>query len=96
MRKPAKFMRYAAARGAGRADDDRRELALLAEFTRCDSVASLAGAIAERLGRKARSRELIEEAGLAPKERLAADGTELTGRQQIRAKAGVASMAPRR
>jgi hypothetical protein len=42
-----------------------RDLAMLEEFSRCDSVASLAGAIAERLGRKARSEDLIAEAGLA-------------------------------
>jgi len=66
MRKPATSNRYAAARRGGtRADAERRELALLEEFNRSDSVAALAGAIAARLGRKARSEDLIAEAGLA-------------------------------
>ncbi len=70
MRKPGKSRRYVAARqGGGRTDDERRELALLAEFTRCDSVASLADAIAARLGRKGRSEDLIEEANLAASRR---------------------------
>jgi len=45
--------------------DDERELELLEEFTRCDSVASLAGVIAARLARNARPEDLIAEAGLA-------------------------------
>ena len=65
MRKPARFRSYAAARRSGtQADEERRELALLLEFTNSNSVASLAGAIAVRLGREARSDELIAEAGL--------------------------------
>jgi hypothetical protein len=65
MRKPAKSRQYVAARrSGGRAVDDRRELALLEEFTRCDSVDKLAGAISARLGRRARSDDLIAEAGL--------------------------------
>jgi hypothetical protein len=42
--------------------DDRRELALLAEFMRHDSVASLAGEIAERLGANVRGEDLIAAA----------------------------------
>jgi hypothetical protein len=65
MRKPARFRSYAAARQSGtRADDERRELQLLLEFTNSSSVASLAGAIAARLGRESRSEDLIVEAGL--------------------------------
>ena len=65
MRKPARFRSYAATRQSGtRADDERRELQLLLEFTNSGSVASLAGAIAARLGREARSEDLIVEAGL--------------------------------
>jgi hypothetical protein len=44
--------------------DERRELALLAEFMRHDSVVSLAGEIAERLGAKVRGNELIAAADL--------------------------------
>ena len=47
-----------------RTADERSELALLAEFMRADSVASLAGDIAERLGADARSDDLIAAAGL--------------------------------
>lgn len=47
--------------------DEDRESALLAEFMRHDSVASLAGAIAERLGGSARKDDLVVRAGLAPK-----------------------------
>lgn len=65
MQKPARFRSYAAARRSGRrADDEGRELALLIEFTNSHSVASLAGAIATRLGAEARSEDLISEAGL--------------------------------
>jgi hypothetical protein len=46
------------------ATDERRELALLAEFMRHDSVASLAREMAERLGPDARGKDLIAEAGL--------------------------------
>lgn len=44
--------------------DDARELALLAQFMRHDSVASLAGAIAQRLGGATRGGDLIAAAGL--------------------------------
>ncbi len=65
MRQPARFRSYAAARQSGtQADDERRELQLLLEFMSSSSVASLAGAIAARLGREARSEDLISEAGL--------------------------------
>ena len=47
-----------------RAADEERELALLAQFVRHDSVASLADAIAELTG--ARGGDLIAEAGLDP------------------------------
>jgi hypothetical protein len=46
------------------AADETSELALLAEFMRADSVASLAGHIAERLGAGARGDDLIAAAGL--------------------------------
>jgi hypothetical protein len=46
------------------ATDDRRELALLAEFMRHSSVVSLAGEIAERLGANARGEDLIAAADL--------------------------------
>jgi hypothetical protein len=48
-----------------RATEEERELALLAQFMRHDSVASLAKAIAERSG--ARSQDLIAAAGLDPR-----------------------------
>jgi hypothetical protein len=44
--------------------DEERELALLTQFMRCDSVASLANAIAERLGDSMRGGDLIVAAGL--------------------------------
>jgi hypothetical protein len=44
--------------------DEERELALLAQFMRCDSVASLANAIAERLGHSVQGGDLIVAAGL--------------------------------
>ena len=62
MRKPARSKDYVARR---RGADDERELKLLQEFTRCNSVAALAGAIAARLPRTARPEDLIAEAGLA-------------------------------
>jgi hypothetical protein len=46
------------------AHDESRELALLAEFMRARSVASLAGDIAERLGADVRGADLIAAAGL--------------------------------
>ena len=47
-------------------DDDRLELALLAEFMAHDSVASLAHAIAKRLGGKARAEDLMSAASVGP------------------------------
>jgi len=56
------------AKAAGRADLERpnegRELALLTEFMCADSVAALAGVIAQRLGAGARGDDLIAAAGL--------------------------------
>ena len=46
------------------AADEEGELALLAQFMRCDSVSSLANAIAERLGDSVRGGDLIVAAGL--------------------------------
>ncbi len=46
------------------AADEERELALLTLFMRHDSVASLANAIAERLGGRLRGGDLIAAAGL--------------------------------
>ena len=65
----------AAIQAARRAIHDR-ELALLEEFNRGHSVASLAEAIAARLGRKTRSEDLIAEAGLAaaPRDAPGRDG----------------------
>jgi hypothetical protein len=48
-----------------RAAEEKRELALLAQFMRHDSVASLADAIAELTG--VRGGDLIAEAGLDPR-----------------------------
>ena len=53
-----------AACAGSEATDERSELALLAEFMRNDSVASLAGDIAERLGADLRGCDLIAAAGL--------------------------------
>lgn len=51
--------------GGLRADaDEKGELALLAQFMRHVSVASLANAIAERLGGSVQGRDLIVAAGL--------------------------------
>jgi hypothetical protein len=47
-----------------RAADEQSELALLAEFMRHDSVAALAGAIAQRLGGAVRDEDLIAGANL--------------------------------
>jgi hypothetical protein len=49
-----------------RATEQENELALLAQFMRHDSVASLANAIAERTG-GVRSGDLIAAAGLDPR-----------------------------
>ena len=65
MRDPLKCKsRAAVPRGAARSADDDAELALLAEFIRHDTVASLAGAIAERLGDNGLDKELISDADL--------------------------------
>ena len=53
-----------AARPPAGVAEERNELALLAEFMRADSVASLAGDIAGRLGANARGDDLIAAAGL--------------------------------
>jgi hypothetical protein len=53
-----------AGRAPSKATDERSELALLAEFMRADSVAALAGDIAERLGADLRGDDLIAAAGL--------------------------------
>ena len=56
---------FAAARRAkGVAPCEQDEIALLAEFMRHGSVASLAGAIAKRLGGRARGADLIVRADL--------------------------------
>ena len=47
--------------------EEGSELVLLAEFMRADSVASLAGDIAERLGADLRGDDLIAAAGLGGK-----------------------------
>ena len=57
-------IRATAARKGRRAADEPNELALLAEFTRHDSVAALAGAIAQRLGGAVRDKDLIGGADL--------------------------------
>jgi hypothetical protein len=57
-------IRATAAREGSRAADVQTELALLAEFMRHDSVAALAGAIAERLGGTVREKDLIAGADL--------------------------------
>jgi hypothetical protein len=55
------------------AADETRELALLTQFMRHDSVASLAKAIAERLGGSVRGGDLIAAAGLSPRAAPTAD-----------------------
>jgi hypothetical protein len=60
---------HLARRASVEAADERSELALLAEFMRAESVASLASDIAERLGADARGDDLIAAAGLGGNER---------------------------
>ena len=75
--------------------EEESELALLAQFMRHDSVASLAEAIAERLGER-RGEDLIAAAGLDPR-RAAADpaaAAEYAGR--INAGAGLGARTGRR
>jgi hypothetical protein len=50
-----------------RTAEEERELALLAQFMRHDSVASLAEAIAARSGGSMQARDLIAAAGLSPR-----------------------------
>jgi hypothetical protein len=50
-----------------RTAEEERELALLAQFMRHDSVASLAKAIAERSGGSMQAGDLIAAAGLSPR-----------------------------
>jgi hypothetical protein len=65
MRNSSKCKRPPLSQRAGRgAADETRELALLAEFLRHDTVASLAGEIARRLGGEARDTDLIAGANL--------------------------------
>ena len=52
-----------------RTAEEERELALLAQFMRHDSVASLAKAIAARSGGSMRAGDLIAAAGLDPNRR---------------------------
>jgi hypothetical protein len=54
-------------RGADVVHREENEIALLAEFMRHDSVASLAGAIAARLGGETRQADLIARADLGPR-----------------------------
>ena len=57
-------IRANATRKASRTADEQSELALLAEFMRHDSVAALAGAMAERLGGTIHEKDLIAGADL--------------------------------
>jgi hypothetical protein len=50
-----------------RTAEEERELALLAQFMRHDSVASLAKAIAARSGGTRRAEDLVAAAGLGPR-----------------------------
>jgi hypothetical protein len=50
-----------------RTPEEERELALLAQFMRHDSVVSLAKAIAERSGGSMQAGDLIAAAGLSPR-----------------------------
>jgi hypothetical protein len=63
----AELKRRTADRSGGirsHAPDETRELVLLGEFMRHESVASLAGDIAQRLGADVRGEDLIAAAGL--------------------------------
>jgi hypothetical protein len=70
--RPADLARRASVEAA----NERSELALLAEFMRAESVASLASDIAERLGADARGDDLIAAAALAGVS-AAADAAEI-------------------
>jgi hypothetical protein len=59
-----------AGQAGSKATDETSEFALLAEFMRNDSVAALAGDIAERLGADARGDDLIAAAGLGGSRRV--------------------------
>ena len=61
---------------------EKSELELLAEFMRHDSVASLAGDIAERLGVDVRGDDLIAAAGLGGSRGRAASGKERRGAER--------------
>ncbi|MBV9287874.1 MAG: hypothetical protein JO288_08620 [Hyphomicrobiales bacterium] len=61
---PKRSVRARRRNGGG---EDERERALLAEFLRHRDVASLAGAIARRLGGGVRETDLIAGAGLEPR-----------------------------
>jgi hypothetical protein len=60
-----------AGRTGSKPTDERRELALLDEFMRHKSVASLASDIADRLGADGRGEDLIAAAGLGANRREA-------------------------
>ena len=67
MQKRSREASLSTPRSADASHRDENEIALLAEFMRHDSVASLAGAIAARLGGKARQADLIARADLDPR-----------------------------
>ena len=68
MQKRSRLETFASApRAEDVAQGEENEIALLAEFMRHDLVASLAGAIAARLGGKARQADLIARADLDPR-----------------------------
>jgi hypothetical protein len=70
--------------------DERRELELLAEFMRHDSVSSLAGEIAGRLGANVRSDDLIAQADLDSKaEPSIAAAMRKAGQRDLRRQAEV-------
>jgi hypothetical protein len=77
---------------AREAIDETSELALLAEFMCADTVASLAGHIAERLGAGAQSDDLIVAAGLGrdrPAERSGDWGWRSRGSARIHSQRGL-------
>jgi hypothetical protein len=86
MQNSVKRTRLSASRGKNRISADvAREGALLAEFVRHRTVASLAGAIAGRLGGDVRAADLIAEAGLG----RAATGAEAWSRLGINRDAAI-------
>ena len=67
MQNSARHKRHSALRRKkGGAEDEALENRLFAEFVGHGTVASLAGAIAGRLGGRVRDADLIAEAGLPP------------------------------